>query len=564
MQNMEPVATIRSFFERSVTQTPEAVAQTFRRGNEWISQTYREFYDRVVLASGAASGLNVRPRRDRVALMLDNGPQWQEIYLAHAGVGVAVVPLDPKLHLAEMVHILHDSQSSVIYLGAKLKDLILEALPKLPHLRHVVFVGAVDTHGQETQGRTFWDYEALLTKAAQALSAAQAWFAGNKPATEDVASILYTSGTTGQPKGAMLSHGNFCANVESTLRVVPFVPSDNFFVVLPLFHAYSFTANLMVPLRLGARMSFAQSIRTVGEDLRVLSPSILMAVPLMAEKMYEKIMPKIRASVGARLLLALGLKRLVAKKVIAGLGGKLRFLGVGGAPCPPQVFRGFRKIGFPIVEGYGITECAPGVAYGCLEDYTPGYVGRLIPGMTLRIKDPDAAGVGELQVKGPNVMLGYFNNPEMTAEAFDDGWFCTGDLCKVNAQGFIAICGRKKALIVNREGKNIYSEEVEQCIERHPLVGDSVVVGFRMADDRSGERVGLIVTPNFDAIKAAHNGIEPPWLEVEAEIRKAVLLQCTEIAEFKWPRKIEVRREPLERTSTQKVRRVVYQHALDE
>ena len=556
--------TIRVFLERSAAQTPGAVAQTFRRGAAWVSHSYREFYDRVVLAAGAAAGLNVRPRLDRVALMLENGPQWQEIYLAHAGAGVAVVPLDPKLQLAEMVHILRDSQSSVVYLGAKLKDLVLAALPNLPRLRHVVLVGAPAAHEREEQGRAFWDYEELLSKAGRALAAAQAWFAGNLPETDDVASILYTSGTTGQPKGAMLSHGNFCANVESTLRAVPLYTSDNFFVVLPLFHAYSFTANFMVPIRLGARMSFAQSIRTVGEDIRDLCPSVLMAVPLMAEKMYEKIMPRIRSSFAARLLLALGLKRLVAKKVIAGLGGKLRFFGVGGAPCPPEVFRGFRRIGFPIIEGYGITECAPGVVYGSLDDYTPGYVGRLIPGMSLRIKDPDATGVGELQVKGPNVMLGYFNSPGMTAEAFDDGWFRTGDLCAMNPAGYIAIRGRRKALIVNREGKNIYPEEVEQCIARHPLVGDTIVIGYRTAGERGGERVGVIVTPNVEAVKAAHDGVEPPWPQIEVELREAVLRQCSEIAEFKRPRKIDVRRGSLDRTSTQKVRRVVYQHALDE
>lgn len=558
------MSTIRSFLETSVNQTPDAVAQTFRCGNAWVSRSYREFYERVVRAAEGVASLNVRPHLDRSAMMLDNGPEWQEIYMAHAGAGVAVVPLDPKLHLLEVVHILRDSECSVVYLGAKLKDLIRAALPQLPHLRHVVMVGDPEAHGYEEQGRAFWDYESLLEKTGKAVVATQSWFARNVPTADDVASILYTSGTMGQPKGAMLSHANFCANVESTLQVVPIYPSDNFFVVLPLFHAYSFTANFMIPIRLGARMSFVQSLRTVSDDMRALSPTILMAVPLMAEKMYDKIMPKIRANLAARLLLALGMKRLVVKKVIDALGGKLRFFGVGGAPCPIEVFKGFRRIGFPIVEGYGITECAPGVVYGCLADYTPGYVGRIIPGMTMRIKDPDAAGVGELQVKGPNVMLGYFNNAEMTAEAFDDGWFCTGDLCVMNAEGYIAIRGRKKALIVNREGKNIYPEEVEQCIARHPLVGDVVVIGYHAAGGQVGERVGAIVTPDMDAVKATHGGVEPEWPAVEAELREAVQRQCNEIAEFKWPRKIDIRRDPLERTSTQKVRRVSYQHALDE
>ncbi|NLL84734.1 MAG: long-chain fatty acid--CoA ligase [Lentisphaerae bacterium] len=565
MNLKEHPPTIRALIEQAVAQSPEAIAQTFRRGAEWVSCSYRNLYDRILLVAGATSELDVQPKRDRVALMLENGPQWQEIYLAHAGAGVAVVPLDPKLQLAEVVHILQDSQSAVVYLAAKLKELLLNALPKLPHLRHVVLVGGDSTnHGHQEQGCPFWNYELLIERAAQAVATTRDWFTGNIPAAGDVASILYTSGTTGQPKGAMLSHANFCANVESTIQTIPFNKNDNFFVILPLFHAYSFTANFMVPLRLGARMSFAQSIRSVSEDLQALCPTVLMAVPLMAEKMYAKIMPRIKRSFMARLLLLLRLKRIVLRKVIAGMGGKIRFFGVGGAPCPMDIFIGFRKIGFPIVEGYGITECAPGVVYGTLHDYTPGYVGRLIPGMTMRLKDPDEHGVGELQVKGPNVMLGYFNNPEMTAEAFDDGWFRTGDLCAIDKKGFIAIRGRKKALIVNREGKNIYPEEVEQAIALHPLVADVVVLGYHAKNETSGERIGVIVTPELDAIKAAANGTEPPWADIEQTLRQAVLTQSATLAEFKRPRKIIVQRESLQRTSTQKVRRVIYEGTLDE
>ncbi len=542
---------------------PQAPFQTYYRRKQWVTRSYRDFYDRVAQVAEAASGLGVQPLRDRVALMLENCPQWMEIYMAHAAAGVTVVPMDPKLHINEILHILRDSQASVIYLGSKLKALVQEALPQLPDLRHAVLV-AEESEEIPPETDFFHSFESMVEKAGKLRDAAQGWFARHLPESGQIASILYTSGTTGRPKGAMLSHKNFCANLDSTAHdIVELNKNDNFMIVLPLFHAYSFTANFLMPLRLGAQMCFIRGLKTLTDDLKVLKPTVLMTVPLMAEKIYEKIMPKIKASRLAQFLIAIGLKSLVAKKVIAGMGGKIRFFGVGGAPCPIEVFKDFRAIGFPIIEGYGITECSPGVVYGRLNDFHPGFVGRLIHGMTMRLKDPNDQGIGELQVKGDNVMLGYFNNPEATAEAFDDGWFRTGDLCEVTPDGLIAIRGRKKALIVNREGKNIYPEEVEQCIERDMRIADVLVLGYTGAGE-TGERVGAIVTPNLDELKAANGGKDLSREAIEELLREIVSKRCGEIADYKRPRKVEVRFEPLIRTSTMKVRRVAYEHALDE
>jgi len=277
----------------------------------------------------------------------------------------------------------------------------------------------------------------------------------------------------------------------------------------------------------------------------------------------EKVEEKINAGFLPKLLLKLGLGKVVGKGVLKNLGGRLRLFIVGGAPCPVHVLDGFTRLGITIVEGYGLTECSPVVSVNPIYAPRIGTIGKVVANNEVRIAEPDAQGVGELQVRGSIVMKGYLNNPEATQEAFDGEWLRTGDLASIDADGYITIRGRKKALIVNREGKNIYPEEVEGVIARHPFIGDIVVIGYTTGGI-AGERVGGIVSPNMEAITAAHNGQEPAWEEVERLVREAAVEQCQELADYKRLRKTLVQREPLERTSIQKVRRVTYQGRLDE
>jgi len=361
----------------------------------------------------------------------------------------------------------------------------------------------------------------------------------------------------------MLTHANFCADIAGSFAVISDLTSDDhFLVVLPLFHSFSFLANFLMPVCCGSSMSFVESLRTVADDIRTLQPTVLMAVPLLVEKIYDRVEKTIQANPVARLMLKLGLGRIVGAQVKKSLGGRLRLFLVGGAPCPVQVLLGFRRLGITVIEGYGLTEASPVVSLSRPEDTRPGTVGYRLPNIELRLAEQNEQGIGELQVRGPIVMKGYYHNEAATAEAFDGEWLRTGDLASMDAAGYITIRGRRKALIVNREGKNIYPEEVEQCIARNPAVYDVVVIGYRDKDE-TGEKVGAILTPNLEVSKAQHHGVEPPWAEIDRQMRQVVREQCRELADYKHPRKIEVRREPLERTSTQKIRRVVYQGQLD-
>jgi len=549
--------------DAAVQQMPTAIAMRFCCDGVWASRTYREFHARIRQAAEVAGRMGITPGTDNVGLLLENCPQWMEIYAALAGAGVTVVPIDPKLRPQEIVYILGDAEAVALFTSGRHRVELEKILPQLPRLQNLVFVDGAQAARMPCAGRACLDYETGLREAATAAAAPGAWFQRHQPDPGSVASIIYTSGTTGKPKGAMLTHANFCADIEGSFRIITDLSSaDSFLVVLPLFHSFSFTANFLMPISRGSSMSFVESLRTVSEDIRTLQPTVLMGVPLLVEKVYDRVKERIQSNIFARLMLKLGLGKVVGAKVQQSLGGRLRLLLVGGAPCPVRVLLGFRRLGITIIEGYGLTEASPVVSLSRPDDTRPGTIGYKLPNIEVRLSEQNEQGVGELQVRGPIVMKGYYRNDAATAAAFDGSWLRTGDLASIDADGYITIRGRCKALIVNREGKNIYPEEVEQCIACNPAVYDVVVVGYQ-GEGETGEKVGAILVPNLEVITARHNGVEPPWPEIEALLRQVVHAQCRELADYKHPRKIEVRREPLERTSTQKVRRVAYQGQLD-
>ena len=552
--------TIRSLLEKHAQEIPDAEALRSYEGKEWISCTFAEFLRDVCrTASAYGTAFAPRPREENVALILANSPTWMAVYLACSGAGVAVVPIDPKLHNDEVAYILGDSGAVVVTTDRAHLDMMRAIVPGLPSVRGVVLV---DGEGA---------YEPIGSVPVHALAALRAdvrdekWYDEHVAEEGDVASIIYTSGTTGKPKGAMLTHGNFTADAVGALEAFGenVTPSDSFLVVLPLFHAFSFCTNFVVPLLTGAAMYFVRSLYMIGEDVKTLRPTVVMGVPLLAEKIFDKIDAKLKASKKAQFLIKIGLKKLVYGAVKKGLGGRLRFMIVGGAPCPKHVLEGFKRLGITMLEGYGLTECSPVVSIAGPKCARIGTIGAKIANIEIRLADQNENGVGELQVKGPITMKGYWHNDAATAEAFDGEWLKTGDLASVAEDGLITICGRKKALIVNREGKNIYPEEVENRIAADPVVADCVVVGYTTGGV-PGEKVGCVVHPNMDLLKERNGGKDVPWEEAEKIAQEHVHAQCHALADYKRVRKIVISKEPLARTSIQKVRRVAYKGTLDE
>ncbi|MBR1607982.1 MAG: AMP-binding protein [Kiritimatiellae bacterium] len=562
--------TIRTLLLDAAAQSPDSTAVRWKAADrQWHVWTFADLLARARAVSEALGALGVKPG-DRVALMMENRPEWMAAYLGISSCGITAVPVDSHLHAHEVSHILRDSEAVAFVGSGRTGPLVREIMGTLKYMRHVVLADGAVAEERRESGVRLHDFDRLLAATEADSAKADSFFDRNVAAEGDVASIIYTSGTTGRSKGAMLTHGNFCAQLQA-LKYFTVRKDDNFLLVLPLHHAFAFTANFVVPLAAQCEISIVENLRTIPDNMRETRPTVLLAVPLLAEKMLGAIRKKLQKSAAARTLLSIGLHRVVGRKVIAGLGGRLRIIICGGAASDPDVLRAWSRFGVNTLQGYGLTETAPICALAPEDEIKFESVGKALPEHELRIAEPNEEGVGEIEVRGPSVMKGYFRNEAATAECFDgEGWFRTGDLGKMDSDGYVTITGRKKSLIVNREGKNIYPEEVEIAINACPHILESIVLGYRVPGEAKGEHVGAIVVADLDKIaeernrNAASSSSPMSDDEVRALCISEVHEAMKQLSSYKHPRRIRVRFEPLQKTNTLKVKRYLYSLDSDE
>ncbi|MDP3091523.1 MAG: AMP-binding protein [Nitrospira sp.] len=478
---------------------PERMAMQIKQEHAYRQCTYQQLVEQVDALAAALMRHDLR-RGDRVAIVAENRPEWVIAYLGIVAAGGTAVPLDIQLNSGDLAGLLARS-------GARLAFVSATTWPLLKNTGLPVTVIALDP--LHDAGCSFLDE---WVRAGRAGSAEKP-----KASPENVASLLYTSGTTGEPKGVRLTHRNLLSNAKALAQSGSGSSEDRFLAILPLHHAYPFMVTGLVPLLLGARITFLPTLKgpELLQCLRDAQITFLVGVPQVFAMVRRGIVEGINRRplpirLFARLLLALSgavrlhttvnLGRRLFATVHHQLGPSLRVLVCGGARLDPDVAHDLFCLGFTLLEGYGLTETAPVVTFIPLAKPKIGSVGIPIPGVEVRIVNPDGTGVGEVTVKGPNVMQGYDANPQATAGAIRDGWFYTGDLGYLDQDGYLFLTGRAKELIVTAGGKNIVPEELEGHYQRSPAIGEICIVGTARAGE-GGEGLHAVVVPNFDYIK---------------------------------------------------------------
>ena len=457
---------------------------------------------------------------ERVAIIAESRPEWLMVDLAVLAAGAVTVPIYPTLSAAQARYILADSGARLVVVSTRLQlDKIQEVRHQLPALEAIVLIEAAAAAPSSPSVITLTDVSARGHARMTAEWGAGREFreAARRLAPEALATIIYTSGTTGEPKGVMLTHANLVANLKAGANVLDVSQDDVALSFLPLSHAFERLV-AYVYLLCGVTLIFAENFDTIGRDILLVKPTLVTGVPRVYEKIHARIMEKgtsgspakaalfrwaIRAGTARaaatlrgrtpgvleRLQAAMA-DRLVFAKIREGVGGRLRYLVSGSAPLPGSIAEFFQGIGLPIIEGYGLTETAPILAVNPPDAPRVGTVGRALPGVELRIA-PD----GEILARGPNVMIGYYNKPEATADALREGWFHTGDIGTIDAEGYLRITDRKKDVLVTSGGKKIAPQPIEAVLKRSPLVAEAIVLG-----DRRHFAAALIV-PDFPALE---------------------------------------------------------------
>lgn len=528
------------------------------------SMLYEDFYNSVTAVSGLLADNGIS-HGDAVVLLAENSPHWPVAYFAICSMGAIAVPVLVDFHPEAVQHIIKHSEAKAIFVSEKM-------MPKLgePDANDPTLLINIESFRpisadlsrdmlQDLKEAGFREFRKLRAKARRAANRVP-----QEPREDDVAAIIYTSGTGGFSKGVVLTHRNIVFDAFLVQDIISISHEDRFLSILPLAHAYECTIGMVLPIIYGAQIFYlgaAPTPRVLLPALTEVKPTAMASVPLVVEKIFKNnIKPKLTGNRLLRYLYSFPLTRrflhrMAAKKLFNTFGGKLRVLAIGGAPLAPDVDLFLNEGGFPYGLGYGMTETSPLIAGAGPAIVKVSSCGRVLPGLRVRIDEPDpGSGIGEIMVKGPNVMREYFKAPELTDETLDeDGWLHTGDLGTLDDDGFLFIKGRSKNMLLGASGENIYPEEIEAELLQFPEVLECLVY---MQQSMLMARVHLDLSKldaDFGSLNEAkrNEAISGRLEEIRAKTN-------AKLATFARLRKIIEQHEPFEKTATQKIKRYLY------
>jgi long-chain acyl-CoA synthetase len=557
LSSMPEIPTVQDLLLRSSRVYGDKLALEDLKETPLPRVTYRSLLDSVLRFGAALRSLGL-PERTHIAVLGENRVQWGVSYLTCMCFNYVVVPVDAKLSINEILNILHESDAAAIIYSDAFEPWLSERRLSMKNLR--VYVNMDIPEHREG-----------VFSMPKLLASTQPCRAEDLPRIDPKAmgAVLFTSGSLGKAKGVMLSQENIASNIRAMSAAVRIFPDDRFLSVLPIHHAYECTCGFLCPLYNGASASYARSLKTVVDDLKASRATMLLAVPLLYDKMFRRITKTIQekrltATIIGPLIAATDLlekvgwsrsKRQVFHEIHDRFGGSIRLFIAGGAAQDPMVSKGLRAFGFGFLQGYGLTETSPILTVNRVENFKDDAAGLPLPGVTLTIHEPDPDGVGEIRAKGPGVMLGYYKNEAATTATFEDGWFKTGDLGRIDPDGFLHISGGVKNVIISKSGKNVFPEEVEDILHRSPYVLEAMVYGE--ADSKLGEIIAAEVVVDAEAFIELSQSKGVPITQdlIHATVAEEIELVNRQLAPFKQIRKFKIREKEFEKTTTQKIKR---------
>ncbi|MDD3272651.1 MAG: AMP-binding protein [Bacteroidales bacterium] len=503
--------------------------------------TYRQFGDRVEILTQIFNNHGLK-KGEKIAILGNNMPNWGVSYFAVTTSARVSVPILPDFTAFEIANIIEHSEASAIVVSEKLQYKLSKAL--LERFSLVVIMDTLEVSKSNSE------VEQIIN---------------DFPEPSDIATIIYTSGTSGTSKGVMLTHRNLVSQNYMANKLMPMFKEDVFLSILPLSHAYECSLGLILPFSRGAQVVYLDGAPTPSLLLPALSevkPTIMLSVPLIVEKLYKnKIRPIFTKNWIMQFLYSIhfirrGFHKVAGKKLCQTFGGRLRFFGIGGSKLDGVVEKFLTDAGFPYSIGYGLTETSPLLAGAIPGKVTWQSTGPHLPDLEMKILNPNKKGIGEILVKGPNVMEGYYKDPDTTASCFtDDGWFRTKDLGYIDKKGNLFIKGRKDNMIVGPNGENIYPEEIEAVINEHDLVLESLVLNIK-------GKLTAIVHYNYEQIEKLHTFSEEAVVNMEQRVSevKKELIEYVNDRVNKSSRILDIIEQtiPFEKTATQKIKRYLY------
>ncbi len=553
----------RSMLANTASRLPEKDYLVYKRGGGLESVTFGGLEERVRALSEAFLELGIGSAG--VAVIGETGPEWIITYLATIITGGVIVPLDKELSPESVRGFIKKVGCKAVVYGNKFASHFEGDFEELSSLEYKICADPGVTESVDSRPeRGVVPFLQMLNFGRSMVAAGSEKYDAVPVDMERVCAILFTSGTTGSSKGVMLCQKNIIHAINASYRTTGFEENDTIVSVLPIHHTYEMTCGILTPLFIGATVCINDSLKYIVRNFQLFKPTGLVLVPLFVTTVYKRIWDTARKSKKDKILrgsivvsdalrkVKVDTRSILFKSVRDVFGGRLKRIICGGAPMPPDLVAEFESFGIKLCQGYGITECAPLLSVCPEDDNRPGSVGPPIPGVQVKIdveEIEDGKEIGEIMVKGPNIMKGYFEDTQATGEVMDGAWFRTGDYGYLDEDGFIFITGRKKNVIVLNNGKNVFPEEIEEYLYKFDLVAECVVIGRKNEDDNVV--VTALIYPDF--AKAEEMGLGSDLNDIGGVIKEKIAELNRALPSFKQIRGLEMRRTEFEKNTSKKI-----------